>query len=424
MQRRLYLLTGPILGLLFAGGQLAAETRFASDELTLIEGDILVRQVSDPDQSISAPANRGLALTNAFSRWPNGIALYELDPGLDDLSYAAVTSALAYWNNNSSISLMEKSDPDAPAGDDFITFVSGPGCASWVGRQGQEQEIWVSQYCTTGSMIHEIGHALGLLHEHTRADRDQHVQVLWDNIKQDKSFNFDINQAGTANLGEYDYDSIMHYGEYFFSSNGQPTLVPLNAPAGVVIGQRERLSAGDLANINTLYGTDLSLNYSENEQEDDSSLTFIVTNQGGNGAHKLELRFGRNDAITSFGSLDDWSCVNNTDELVCELGLLTSGSSSTLELNAEASVSVEQLRPALVAKTHDLDMTNNGYAESAFVGPVAAAIGEDGATGDSSGGGGALDLRLLLLLGLTVILKELLQLGGDRYRSRLQAVSA
>jgi len=50
---------------------------------------------------------------------------------------------------------------------------------------------------------------------------------------------------------QYDYGSVMHYDAYAFTSNGRPTIVPLQA--NVVIGQRTTMSSIDLQEIRMFY---------------------------------------------------------------------------------------------------------------------------------------------------------------------------
>ena len=52
----------------------------------------------------------------------------------------------------------------------------------------------------------------------------------------------------------YDYNSIMHYGKYAFSRNGQPTIVARNARQ--TFGQRNGLSDGDKIQARRMYGCD------------------------------------------------------------------------------------------------------------------------------------------------------------------------
>lgn len=46
----------------------------------------------------------------------------------------------------------------------------------------------------------------------------------------------------------------MHYGTDFFTKNGKPTITPLDT--SVKIGQREKLSATDIAEIRHYYKCD------------------------------------------------------------------------------------------------------------------------------------------------------------------------
>ena len=64
-----------------------------------------------------------------------------------------------------------------------------------------------------GLPIHEIGHALGLIHEQTRPDRDNYVDILYNNI--DNQYDFDFEKWFYPSVltydVPYDYGSIMHY---------------------------------------------------------------------------------------------------------------------------------------------------------------------------------------------------------------------
>ena len=52
----------------------------------------------------------------------------------------------------------------------------------------------------------------------------------------------------------YDLASIMHYGAYDFSRNGQPTIVPLDSSIPLSsLGQENGFSQKDLQHINALY---------------------------------------------------------------------------------------------------------------------------------------------------------------------------
>lgn len=60
-------------------------------------------------------------------------------------------------------------------------------CYSPVGRQYRNrgmQELSIGEGCNNkGIIMHELMHALGFWHEQARSDRDDYLEVLWENIK-------------------------------------------------------------------------------------------------------------------------------------------------------------------------------------------------------------------------------------------------
>lgn len=57
-------------------------------------------------------------------------------------------------------------------------------CWSYLGARGGRQTISLQTPECTGSgvTVHELMHALGLVHEQSRADRDKYVTIMWSNI--------------------------------------------------------------------------------------------------------------------------------------------------------------------------------------------------------------------------------------------------
>nr|XP_057921406.1 astacin-like metalloprotease toxin 5 isoform X2 [Doryrhamphus excisus] len=132
----------------------------------------------------------------------------------------------------------------------YVKFKKGRGCASFVGCRGGAQPLYYSKTCSVGNLCHEVMHTLGLHHEHTRKDRNKYITVQWENIKRGKKKHFKIKRGNMFNL-PYDLESIMHYGKYFFSTNGRPTLLPKKRR--VNMGQRSHLSKLDVQKLNKLY---------------------------------------------------------------------------------------------------------------------------------------------------------------------------
>lgn len=102
-------------------------------------------------------------------------------------------------------------------------------------------------------IIHELLHALGLFHEQSRKDRDDYVTIVWENIEEGHKHNFQkYSDVTISHFGvEYDYNSIMHYGEDFFSKDGKPTIV--TKPPGIPIGKATNMSTGDITKLNRMY---------------------------------------------------------------------------------------------------------------------------------------------------------------------------
>lgn len=129
-----------------------------------------------------------------------------------------------------------------------------------VGMRGGEQILSISKYDSNkGTALHEIGHALGLIHEQQRRDRDEYININWDNIQSDKKSNFKIWEESHAVIKYipdvlFDYKSIMLYPSYnsFAIDYSKPTMTKKDG--STFNAQRNNLSYIDIVAIYDIYG--------------------------------------------------------------------------------------------------------------------------------------------------------------------------
>ena len=190
----------------------------------------------------------GVGIPGMRFRWPNGVVPYTVVQPLRNV----VDQAIAHFQANTRIRFVERTAANAAQFPNWVSFEQQTGCWSPVGMQGNGmQVISLGAGCETmGIAVHEICHTLGLWHEQSREDRDQNVRIVWANIQAGREHNFNQHITDGDDIGAYDFGSLMHYGRRAFSNNNQDTIVPLG---GQAIGQRNGLSAGDIAAIRAMY---------------------------------------------------------------------------------------------------------------------------------------------------------------------------
>ncbi|OWA52623.1 putative Acidic mammalian chitinase [Hypsibius exemplaris] len=133
-------------------------------------------------------------------------------------------------------------------------------CTSYIGNYHKaEQQVLLSlSHCfinqTYGIAQHELMHALGFYHEQARADRDDFVEINFDNIPKTEKSQFQKYDNSLAFGEPYDFGSILHYGMFDFAvDRTQWTIRPKPQYSDKEIGQRRHLSPIDINKINKMY---------------------------------------------------------------------------------------------------------------------------------------------------------------------------
>lgn len=176
--------------------------------------------------------------------WSGPIIPFEIDANFDNPA-RILTAIRDHWEEQTNVRFVRRNGQS-----NFILFRNGQRCSSPTGQQGGMQSVTCAPDGSVSSIVHEIGHASGLIHEHQRSDRDTFVQVQKANIEPGREHNFG-RIANSINSTEYDLRSIMHYGVNFFSVDGSPTLVPSD-PSAVLNGSAT-FTPLDLQGLNEIY---------------------------------------------------------------------------------------------------------------------------------------------------------------------------
>ncbi|XP_047127982.1 low choriolytic enzyme [Hydra vulgaris] len=183
-------------------------------------------------------------------RWPNNIVPYELRR-MSSSNHVYVLRAIDEYHKHTCLKFVKRTNEDA-----YLSFFPGGGCSSLVGyMRGRVNEVSLAGGCLQlGTVLHEIGHSIGLYHEQSRPDRDEHVNILWNNIASNMRYNFDKFDRNTINsLGfPYDYHSMMHYDETAFG-NGRVTITTKDPSKQKIIGRAQGFSTMDIQQINAMY---------------------------------------------------------------------------------------------------------------------------------------------------------------------------
>ena len=174
---------------------------------------------------------QGFVKTEGTSLWTDGIIPYVIESAtVSEEQVQLFMAGMDEWEEKTNIRFCEKTDDDV----NYVILRSSaqdsPNAESYgnnadIGMEGGEQFLnilsWGDMDISTERLIlHELGHTIGLRHEHQRPDRDEYIYVFLNNVKEGEVDNFDKRLDGfvypKASYGlldneTYDFSSVMHY---------------------------------------------------------------------------------------------------------------------------------------------------------------------------------------------------------------------
>ena len=191
--------------------------------------------------------------------WTNGQLPFTIrKTGFTPQALKHINDAIEHWNTKTDWNIFPRNTHTH-----YVQFRVGNACSSEVGRVGGRQVINLSNGCGFGGAVHEIAHAVGFEHEHSRRDRDNHVVAMTERVGPNHVHNFArVRASKYLDYGLYDYGSIMHYdgvsflrpkrhnwsdgwsNVHFYSISGETYLFMLKTRSGVVHGHRMDAAVG------------------------------------------------------------------------------------------------------------------------------------------------------------------------------------
>ncbi|WP_419488066.1 M12 family metallopeptidase [Chryseobacterium bernardetii] len=211
--------------------------------MNFFQGDIVL---SDQQLAENGASNKGGA---SLYRWPNRTIYYTIASNMGSININKINTAVNEYNSKTNTRWVQRTNQS-----NYVEFIFGSstGADGWahIGYQGGKQTISLDQYISVGSVIHEMGHTVGLYHEHARKDRDQYVSIQWNNIQDGQAYNFNKYNSGT-DIGPFNINSVMMYWPNSYSKNGLPTIK--RADNTNFTYNRTGFTTGDINTINAMY---------------------------------------------------------------------------------------------------------------------------------------------------------------------------
>eukprot|EP00112_Aurelia_sp_Birch-Aquarium-sp1_P005403 Seg1614.5 transcript_id=Seg1614.5/GoldUCD/mRNA.D3Y31 product="Tolloid-like protein 1" protein_id=Seg1614.5/GoldUCD/D3Y31 len=203
--------------------------------------------------------------------WESKVIPFDFDASVDNIMASQVLRGMYHMEKYTCVKFRRKMfDEDLKSG--YVHFKATTWvCYSPPGRRvNKPNEVLLTHNCLRGAVAHMMLQTIGFLPPTMREDRDEYVDINFDNIKQ-RGINFKKGKGafgkdyrGTSFGVPYDFNSILHFREYIrhISVDPHKKIVKLKEKwrkkcesnkFGCVLGQLKGLSKSDTIQVNKLF---------------------------------------------------------------------------------------------------------------------------------------------------------------------------
>ncbi len=186
--------------------------------------------------------------------WAGGVVPYEFTNSLTTTQQVTYLDGLREWELAANVQFVPHTTQT-----NWILFCYNTNFIDYVAGGSYSPQVITVSSLSRAQVCHEMGHSFGFTHENIRPDATNYIAVLTNNIANEPTniYWFTVDPASVTN-GNYDFESVMHLGWDFDSTN-----------VGVLATQQPRppyfpryqfrmgnfcISPGDRAALAYLYG--------------------------------------------------------------------------------------------------------------------------------------------------------------------------